>query len=99
MKIDYEVVKIKGVKKGKCIKCGKYTARQKIFWQTLNPFNKNKKGFPNPPSRFMPLKKNAGDMNTSLATRKKLGIRRPGSNSYAIGSWVTMISSIHAMTL
>lgn len=46
MKIDYEVVKIKGVKKGKCIKCGKYTARQKIFWQTLNPFNKNKKGFP-----------------------------------------------------
>jgi len=32
------------IKTGKC-GCGKRRRRQKTFWQTRNPFNKNKKGF------------------------------------------------------
>lgn len=31
-------------KKGKCAKCGKRTKRRMKFWQTINPFNKNKDG-------------------------------------------------------
>ena len=39
-----EEVKLYGSKSGKCSVCGKACTRSQKFSQTLNPFNKNKKG-------------------------------------------------------
>lgn len=33
-------------KRGKCRVCGKRMARQRTFWHTVNPFNKNSDGQP-----------------------------------------------------
>lgn len=40
----FEEVKLYGRKSGKCSVCGKTCVRIQKFSQTLNPFNKNKKG-------------------------------------------------------
>lgn len=45
MRIDFQVVKVKGSKSGKCA-CGKRVTRSRTFEQTINPFNKNAAGFP-----------------------------------------------------
>lgn len=43
--IHFDEVKRTGYKNVKCSKgCGRKLRRQKKFWQTLNPFNKNKDG-------------------------------------------------------
>lgn len=41
--IKFDKVEYQAFKVGQC-KCGKTRRRQKTFWQTQNPFNKNKKG-------------------------------------------------------
>lgn len=40
----YEKVGGKRTKKGKCPVCGKQAIRTKEFYQTINPWNKNKDG-------------------------------------------------------
>lgn len=44
--ISFNEVKIYGTKSGICPVCKKPAKRQKKFFQTLNPFNKNKNGLP-----------------------------------------------------
>ncbi len=44
MKYTFEQVDLVGFKKGICSVCSKHCQRSKTFSQTLNPFNKNKKG-------------------------------------------------------
>jgi hypothetical protein len=43
-KINFSEYGISGKKRGICPKCGKMAVRSKRFYQTLNPFNKNKSG-------------------------------------------------------
>lgn len=43
-KRDYREVWISGRKAGVCAVCGKNAARSKKFYQTVNPYNKNKDG-------------------------------------------------------
>lgn len=43
MIINFDVIKVSAMKKGKC-KCGKRLTRSKTFEQTVNPFNKNPDG-------------------------------------------------------
>ena len=43
--ITFDVVKRKGLKRYKC-SCGKMVVRQRTFEQTINPWNKNRDGFP-----------------------------------------------------
>ena len=45
VRFNFSEVKLHGSKSGKC-GCGKRRTRQKKFYQTLNPFNKNEKGEP-----------------------------------------------------
>ncbi|GKV89323.1 hypothetical protein [Pectobacterium carotovorum] len=40
----YEEVATVAEKSGKCVVCGKACKRREKFYQTLNPFNKNKDG-------------------------------------------------------
>jgi hypothetical protein len=40
----YEKVELRFYKNGKCSICSKPMKRQTTFYQTLNPFNKNKNG-------------------------------------------------------
>jgi len=40
----FQEVKLTGRKTVNCPKCNKKLKRQRTFWQTLNPFNKNKDG-------------------------------------------------------
>jgi len=47
--VTFDEVSQIGRKSGKCAVCGKQTNRQQKFFQTLNPYNKNKDG--NPKSR------------------------------------------------
>lgn len=43
--ITFREVAIRGSKSVKCAgNCGRTLRRQRKFWQTLNPFNKNKSG-------------------------------------------------------
>ena len=42
--VTFGEIQLKGRKSGKCIKCGKKRLRSTTFYQTLNPFNKNKNG-------------------------------------------------------
>jgi hypothetical protein len=42
----YQKVGFFSEKSGKCIKCGKRRQRRKEFYQTINPFNKNREGLP-----------------------------------------------------
>ena len=44
MTINFQEIKRKIVKRGKCIKCGKNCTRTIVENQTVNPFNKNKDG-------------------------------------------------------
>jgi hypothetical protein len=44
-KIIFEIVKLRGIKNCKCELCNKSLRKQKTFSQTINPFNKNKKGW------------------------------------------------------
>lgn len=44
-RIVFNEVSIVGEKSGKC-SCGKRTKRRKKFYQTLNPFNVDKRGVP-----------------------------------------------------
>lgn len=44
MKYNFHEVTISSMKKGICSVCGKSCQRSKTFSQTINPFNKNKKG-------------------------------------------------------
>lgn len=44
-RITFEAVKLSANKKGKC-GCGIHRTRSTTFQQTINPFNKNKKGEP-----------------------------------------------------
>ena len=41
----FEEVKHKDTKTNVCIKCGKKNRRSKTFYQTINPYNKNREGF------------------------------------------------------
>ena len=41
---EFAEVKLTSVKKGKCIYCGRNCTMTKKFYQTINPFNKNKDG-------------------------------------------------------
>jgi len=41
-RIVFEEVSYRAGKAGTCPKCGKRAIRKKKFWQTLNPFNRNK---------------------------------------------------------
>lgn len=43
-RITFEEVSIKAYKTVKCVNCGKRLKRQKKFWQTVSPFNKNERG-------------------------------------------------------
>jgi hypothetical protein len=43
IKINFQELKVYGQKSGKC-GCGKRRARSITLYQTLNPFNRNKKG-------------------------------------------------------
>ena len=42
MKVNFEEINMIIEKKGKCVVCGKYCTIREKFYQTLNPFNKNK---------------------------------------------------------
>jgi len=44
MRINFEEISIFGEKSGICTQCGKKASRKRKFWQTINPFNKNKDG-------------------------------------------------------
>ncbi len=46
MIVNFQELKLHGSKSGKCVVCGKHCKRQEIFSQTLNPFNRNKRGEP-----------------------------------------------------
>jgi predicted RNA-binding Zn-ribbon protein involved in translation (DUF1610 family) len=46
MKDKFNEVAIKGSKTNVCPKCGKKQRRTQKFYQTLNPYNTNKEGFP-----------------------------------------------------
>lgn len=46
MRVNYERVSVKGYKQGKCVVCGKHCKRTEEFFQTLNPWNKDKNGEP-----------------------------------------------------
>ena len=39
--IDFEVVRLTGEKSVKCAKCGKRLLRRRMFWQTVNPWNRD----------------------------------------------------------
>ena len=41
---NFQKISVKDTKKIKCKKCGKSTQETREFWQTVNPFNKNKDG-------------------------------------------------------
>jgi hypothetical protein len=45
-KIEFEVVELKGRKQGACSECGCRRQRTERFYQTVNPFNRNKVGAP-----------------------------------------------------
>jgi len=42
--VNFEKVSLTAIKSCKCKGCGKTIRRQKKFYQTINPFNKNKDG-------------------------------------------------------
>lgn len=42
----FREIKLTGTKSIRCEGCGKKLNRQKKFYQTLNPFNRNKEGVP-----------------------------------------------------
>lgn len=44
-RITFTQVKITQEKTVRCRKCGKRLVRQKTFWQTINPYNKNAEGY------------------------------------------------------
>jgi len=44
MKVNFEVCEYNVEKSGKCIICNKQIKIKEKFYQTLNPFNKNKNG-------------------------------------------------------
>jgi hypothetical protein len=44
MRVTFEEVKYTGKKTGKCPVCGKNCTRSKVFFQTINPFNKKEDG-------------------------------------------------------
>lgn len=46
MRETYREFKVSARKSGKCPCCGKRIARQKTFYQTMNPFNLNAEGIP-----------------------------------------------------
>lgn len=41
---NFQEIKFHAQKSGKCVTCGKRRKRTKVFWQTLNPFNKKANG-------------------------------------------------------
>jgi hypothetical protein len=42
--VNFKIVKIQGAKTVVCSKCGKKRKRQKTFYMTINPWNKNADG-------------------------------------------------------
>lgn len=44
--IRFEKVKLHGEKNHRCPGCGKKVRRQRTFWQTVSPFNRNAQGQP-----------------------------------------------------
>jgi hypothetical protein len=46
MKYVFKEVSLNGVKRGKCVVCGKQAVIKRKFFQTINPYNKNKDGLP-----------------------------------------------------
>lgn len=46
----YRKMRYPARKYGECKSCGKRIKRQRTFWHTVNPFNKNADGFPKSPS-------------------------------------------------
>jgi hypothetical protein len=48
----FDKVTLTASKSGKC-GCGKQRTRQKQFWQTLNPFNRNAAGVPKSSAEIM----------------------------------------------
>lgn len=43
MRVTFDEVKLSTVRSGRCARCGKRTRRTIRVFQTINPFNKNKK--------------------------------------------------------
>lgn len=56
-RITFDEISLKGIKTIKCKNCNKRLRRQRKFYQTINPFNKNEKGIP----------KNSSEINAELA--------------------------------
>ena len=40
----FQKIVVNAVRSGKCEKCGKRWRKQKKFWHSVNPFNKNEDG-------------------------------------------------------
>jgi hypothetical protein len=56
-RINFDEVKLYSKKSCKCKVCGKRLTRQKTFWQTLSPFNRNADGVPRTRKEIMDILK------------------------------------------
>ncbi len=43
MKINYEICEYNSERTGECVVCGKRVKIRQKFWQSISPFNRNKK--------------------------------------------------------
>ena len=71
MRLTYEVVRVRGQKRGKCSVCGKFAVRATAFEQTINPFNKNAAGIP----------KSRAEITDELLAERRIWLEEPVQHS------------------